>query len=338
VRTYDNASTTREVAGFKSPRLRFSGTEDLGGGLHANFLLEEGLSLDTGAVSSFGAFHRASYIGLSSANWGTLRLGKALVPTSRAVCALVDLHDCGGGFNNSGLFYNGTQNYGRWISVKPGRGGNNNESMSAFSGGGSGAANSSDSGRVANAVFYDTPVYGGFQGSFVYALGEVANGGDQDGNHGGGGLSFRRGPIAFSLNYEHTDADRLWLASGQMWTLGALYTASENLRIGAIVQTESASGPAVRWTRAGAWALTGAYRMGSFEPYVKLGTHRTNGTGAYGIVDRQDGRIVELGTTYALSKRTVLFTEFATDLKGSDGTGVGRKDPRQLMAGVTLYF
>jgi GBP family porin len=337
-RTFDGQYTNRVANGFKSSRLRFGGTEDLGGGLRANFLLEEGLNVDSGTVSSFGAFHRASWVGLSSTTLGTVRFGKALVPTSRVVCAAADLHDCGGGFNNTGLFYNGTNNFGRWVSVKPGRGGNANESMSAFSGGGAGLPNSADSGRIANAVFYETPVFAGVQGAFAYALGETAAGvANGRGNHISGGLNYRTGGLNVGAYYEHTDPDPLWNARGQMWTFGGVYGFGA-ARIGAVYQREGASGPRALWTQASAWAITGAYRFGSFEPYFKIGAHRTNGTGSYGIVRGRDTEMVEIGTTYDFSKRTVAYVELATDLRGSNGAGLRRKDPQQIQAGLTLYF
>ncbi len=337
--TFDGTHATRLSNGFKSSRLRFSGTEDMGGGLRANFTFESGIAVDTGAVSNFGQFHRQSHVGLSHRDWGTLRFGKSLVPSARAVCLFADLHDCGGGFNNSGLFYNGTNGFGRWVSVKPGRGGNNNASMSSFSGGGSGAANSSDSGRIANAIFYDSPVFGGgFQAHLAYGLGEVPSSNPNgDGDHTSAGLSYRKGSINVSLNYEHTERDPLWNAEGKMWTIGGLY-ASGPLRIGAVYQTETANGPAALWTKASAWALTAAYAMGNFEPYVKVGAHRTNGTGAYGIVNARDVQMFELGTVYSLSKRTSLYAEFATDMRGGDAPGANRKNPRQLMAGITHTF
>jgi predicted porin len=336
-KAFDGTSQTRVGTGFKSSRLIFSGSEDMGGGLRANFRLESGYSADTGALSSFGLFHRSSWVGLSSTDYGALRLGRALVPTSRAVCAYADLHDCGGGFNNSGLFYNGTGNFGRWISAKPGRGGNNNEGMSAFSGG-TGAANSSDSGRVASAVFYDTPVFAGVQGSFVYAPGEAPDNAIGDGAHKGAGVSYRSGPASVSLNYERTNADPLWNAKGQMWTLGGVYAFGGGIRVGAVIQRESASGPQARWSRASAWAITAAYRMGNFEPYTKFGGHRTNGTGSYGIVGGRDAQPFEIGTTYDFSKRTTLYFEHARDLRGSNAPGANRRDPTQWQIGLTHTF
>ncbi len=52
------------------------GTEDLGGGLKANFNLENGFSMDTGAVANSGVlFGRQAWVGLSS-GLGAVRLGR----------------------------------------------------------------------------------------------------------------------------------------------------------------------------------------------------------------------------------------------------------------------
>ena len=60
--------------------LGFKGTEDLGDGLHAEFDLESGFGLKSGNVNGGTAFfNRRSYVGLSSAQWGTLHFGKNLL-------------------------------------------------------------------------------------------------------------------------------------------------------------------------------------------------------------------------------------------------------------------
>ena len=79
--------------GNTSSRLGFRGTEDLGGGLKANFHLEGAVSLDSGTggtsnlnnkdanVGSNGfTFGRRSTLGLAS-NWGDVRLGRDYVPS-----------------------------------------------------------------------------------------------------------------------------------------------------------------------------------------------------------------------------------------------------------------
>jgi len=77
------------MAGSNTPynALTFSGSEDLGGGLRANFLLNHRFSADTGAVNVAGNtatsspyFYRNAWVGLSSSTFGELRLGRILMP------------------------------------------------------------------------------------------------------------------------------------------------------------------------------------------------------------------------------------------------------------------
>jgi predicted porin len=64
------------VTGELPSRIGFRGTEDLGNGLQAFFVLENGLSLDTGITGQGNRlFGRAANVGLKGA-WGTLTLGR----------------------------------------------------------------------------------------------------------------------------------------------------------------------------------------------------------------------------------------------------------------------
>ena len=66
-------ATTKLDAGGVSPnRIGFKGTEDLGGGLKANFVLEQGFSADTGTAN--GGFDRQSWVGVSG-GFGEVQLG-----------------------------------------------------------------------------------------------------------------------------------------------------------------------------------------------------------------------------------------------------------------------
>lgn len=69
-------------------RLGFRGSEDLGGGLKANFLLEQGFDASSGALQQGGAaFGRSAWLGLSGSNWET-RLGRQLSPTALSLLAV----------------------------------------------------------------------------------------------------------------------------------------------------------------------------------------------------------------------------------------------------------
>lgn len=56
-------------------RFGLKGTEDLGGGLKANFNLEAGIKADTGANDA-ALFARGAWVGLSSADFGSVNLGR----------------------------------------------------------------------------------------------------------------------------------------------------------------------------------------------------------------------------------------------------------------------
>ncbi|MFC4621135.1 porin [Comamonas nitrativorans] len=64
------------TSGIMPSRVGFRGTEDLGRGLKAVFVLEMGLALDSGELMQSGrGFGRQAYVGLSG-DWGALTLGR----------------------------------------------------------------------------------------------------------------------------------------------------------------------------------------------------------------------------------------------------------------------
>lgn len=64
------------TGGQTASRLGFRGSEDLGGGLKAIFVLESGLSVSNGGYMQSGrAFGRQAYVGLSG-GWGSLTFGR----------------------------------------------------------------------------------------------------------------------------------------------------------------------------------------------------------------------------------------------------------------------
>ncbi|MGO4391248.1 porin [Variovorax sp. M-6] len=81
--TVNTTKTQMSTGGLTAGRLGFRGTEDLGGGLAANFWLEGSLSPDTGNGAGAGGafmFNRRATVGLSGA-FGEFRLGRDVVPT-----------------------------------------------------------------------------------------------------------------------------------------------------------------------------------------------------------------------------------------------------------------
>lgn len=74
----DSITKVPTLTGSVPSRLGFRGVEDLGGGLQAVFVLENGLSVDTGTAGQGGRlFGRQANVGLKGA-WGTLTLGRQI--------------------------------------------------------------------------------------------------------------------------------------------------------------------------------------------------------------------------------------------------------------------
>jgi predicted porin len=68
------ASTVQGDNTLYSGRLGFKGTEDLGGGLKAEFMLEAPITTSSGTATF--TFSRASWVGLTDAKLGSIKLGK----------------------------------------------------------------------------------------------------------------------------------------------------------------------------------------------------------------------------------------------------------------------
>jgi predicted porin len=71
---------------YKSSRLGFEGSEDLGDGLNAHFNLESRYQLSTG-VQVGVMFNAASYVGLGSTKWGSVDMGRQFSLAFKTIAA-----------------------------------------------------------------------------------------------------------------------------------------------------------------------------------------------------------------------------------------------------------
>jgi GBP family porin len=83
------ANTVMSENSLNTSRLGFKGTEDLGGGLKAEFQLESRLNPSTGsagiATSSPILFNREAWVGLSSATLGSIRMGRSDITGAQVI-------------------------------------------------------------------------------------------------------------------------------------------------------------------------------------------------------------------------------------------------------------
>lgn len=126
--------------GDRPNRIGFRGTEDLGGGLHTNFVLENGYNLATGGLGQGGLlFGRQAYVGLEDDRFGEIRAG-------RQYDFMIDLVPYSAAASGNGGFY--TFHLGDLDRL-----------------GGE---------RLNNSVEYRTPSFAGFQAGGLYSFGGVA--------------------------------------------------------------------------------------------------------------------------------------------------------------------
>ena len=129
-----NTTTKLESGGIDTSRWGMKGSEDLGGGLKANFKMEAAVGLDTGASTGFS---RESWVGLSG-GFGEIRLGKVS-------SAFNDIEGAAGPVFGSATF--GTMGL-------------------AFE------SDFQETGRPTNTIYYAAPAMGGFNAAVSYSLDE----------------------------------------------------------------------------------------------------------------------------------------------------------------------
>ena len=157
---------TTSAGNLQGDRWGLRGTEDLGGGLKALFVLENGFNAFTGRLNQGGdEFGRQAYVGLSS-QFGTVTLG-------RQYDSVVDY---------TGALESGSQ-WASFYAAHPGD-----------------LDNMNNSNRTNNAIKYASANYGGITFGGLYSLGGVA--GQFNRNQiFSGGIGYAQGPLTLGAGY-----------------------------------------------------------------------------------------------------------------------------------------
>lgn len=175
-------SVTKISSGVGSAsRLGFRGSEDLGNGLSAIFVLELGARIDTGEIDAAGTiFNRQAYVGLKSASLGTLTIGRQYTPYYLTLSNVADPF--------------GTAYAGNIKNLFPTAGSNT---------------------RTSNTVVYVSPAVYGVSAELGYAFGEQA-GSSTAGRQAGAALAYASGPLNVRLGYNNRNNDFTAAAGGAM--------------------------------------------------------------------------------------------------------------------------
>lgn len=280
-------------------RLGFKGTENLGGGLNAIFILESGVKVDTGESDVAGSIaNRQALVGISSAHMGTLTLGRQKTTLYKA------LGEVGDPF---GLGYAGSAK-----NLFPLAGPNT---------------------RTSNTIAYATPSYFGFSAEMTYGLGEQP--GDQSaGRQYGAALAYSNGDLNTRLVYNNRNSDNvlpvttrvshdlgrnvLLVANYDFHVAKAFFAYGQDKGFNsAVLPVANAYGykDAPKPTTDSADLLLGAT--------VAVGTHGTIMTSYLRKDDKQwnqDASQLAVGYSYAWSKRTSTYVAYAK-IRNKNGAG-----------------
>jgi predicted porin len=150
-------NTAVDSGGVNTSRWGLKGSEDLGGGLKANFQLEQGFDLSTGAAQDKSkAFNRQAWVGLSG-GFGEVQLGKVWTSYD-------DIRSSANDTFNANI----ASSFATWVGY---------------------------SDRTDNGIKYTSPTFGGVSGSLTYALGEDKTATTSASSVLSLGLQYANGPV-----------------------------------------------------------------------------------------------------------------------------------------------
>jgi predicted porin len=250
--------------GLTTSRWGMRGSEDLGGGLKANFKVEGRLNVDEGTQNGSRLFNGETLVGFSG-GFGTLKVGR--VDTSfddlRGIAVSKNTFD------------------GAWTPVS--------DSYGVGLGG--------YTGRLNNSIKYDSPDFGGISGSLQYGFGENKTPTVSAGSTVSAHVKYANGPLAVGFGLQTEKANGSATATKHN-AISAAYDLGVIALSGGINNTKNGTTKDTDYSLGVTMPLGAAAISAGFASSKSKNAGAANGKGS-GFA---------LAATYALSKRTQLYT------------------------------
>ena len=206
------SQTVIDSNGLNSSRWGLKGTEDLGGGMKAVFVLESGLSLDTGAsASATSLFNRQAFVGLDNSSLGTVSVGRQYTAYDSVRGTFLSAQgnstsfDATNGTQLSQANLNAVAAYANAAVPTPAQATAAAAALSGAAIGGRIGAWAGYQVRTDNSIRYATPSISGFQGALVYGFGENKTGTTSATKNASASLTYANGPIGIALVHAHDE-------------------------------------------------------------------------------------------------------------------------------------
>ncbi len=269
-------------------KLGFKGTEDIGNGLKALFQLEVRFEPDTGTNEggTRPLFQGQSRVGLQG-DFGMVRLGRGLT-----------------------AYQETSTQFEPWNGIPTQAGFQTDLMVAGYTSDPLGLAGNSGN-RFANAVFYNSPEFSGFQANVTVGTKEN-NGGSLVGRGttaapqyplGAEGAStpysfsgtYKNGPVAAMIALEKNEVETRFMS------VAGSTMATPDLKLMASYQRQNQDRTKLSNPSTKAWVVGANYTMGSGKLLAGLGQKAPDGV----VKTKQ----YSLGYEYSLSKRTYLYTD-----------------------------
>ncbi|CAM3511168.1 porin [Polaromonas hydrogenivorans] len=189
--------TVVDSSGLNGSRWGLKGSEDLGGGLKALFVLESGLNIDTGAAASgTSLFNRQAFVGLDS-SFGTVSLGRQYSAYDSVRGTFLSAQGNSTSFDaTNSATINTALLTGLPNTATPAQ-----RLASLNSYGGRVGAWTGYQTRIDNSIRYATPNISGFQAAVVYGLGENKTPTTDATKNASVSLTYANGPIGVGVTH-----------------------------------------------------------------------------------------------------------------------------------------
>ncbi len=295
--------------GQSGSRIGFKGTEDLGSGYFADFVLEGGINVDTGGSAQGGQLFGRQAFGALRTPFGNFSAGRQYSSIYTQTGDFSEFANVSVGATTAVI--------GGWAGgYEPVRGSANNATTSTATG----ASLNGSPARVNNSFRYTTPTFSGFKASFLAGAGEITGGTegtrlfDYSVRYTGYGLD------AFVSYVDDKAANGATAATPNAKTNLGIITASAAYTFGAFKveggYLQANDKRPADLDGKGYW-LGGDYKFGQNVIRAQWVENKPNGknvalgkTNAYGI-----------GYEFDFSKRTDLYTSFTRFQNGASPNG-----------------
>ncbi|NVI81250.1 porin [Janthinobacterium sp. BJB312] len=270
-------------------RIGFKGTEDLGSGLSALFVLESGFKVDSGSQEGDALFGRQAYVGLSSKTAGTVTLGRQYTPWYNTLSKVADPFAAGYSGSAKNLFPAATT-------------------------------------RTSNTVLYTSPNFSGFDADVAYSAG---NNGQESlvsskiGRQMGASVGYANGPLNARVAYNTTSNETAISDAGSArnWLVAANYDftvvkayAAYGVNKGANSSLRN-NGNVDFYNTASRGGFSDDSTTALIGATVPVGPAGTVMASVIHVNDKSginaDANQFALGYSYALSKRTSTYASYA---------------------------